>query len=177
MICRGPTIFSVSGLLLTLALWGASYLNIFYRSGWQDTFRLGRGSIIWLRSSPGQRQSWRGVKPIANVTNPSPRVDGFDGLKTNWRFSRTWHFGGVVRTVLPLWIPSSVFAVCSAGSLFFSHRRRRQRIKSVLCIRCGYNLHGLPEPRCPECGTPFEMTNKSEAVSSKAEASEQDATP
>ena len=24
-----------------------------------------------------------------------------------------------------------------------------------ICVRCGYNLRGLPEPRCPECGTPF----------------------
>jgi hypothetical protein len=23
------------------------------------------------------------------------------------------------------------------------------------CQRCGYSLHGLPEPRCPECGTAF----------------------
>jgi len=23
------------------------------------------------------------------------------------------------------------------------------------CVRCGYMLRGLPEPRCPECGTPF----------------------
>jgi hypothetical protein len=23
------------------------------------------------------------------------------------------------------------------------------------CVRCGYLLIGLPEPRCPECGTPF----------------------
>jgi len=23
------------------------------------------------------------------------------------------------------------------------------------CARCGYLLRGLPEPRCPECGTPF----------------------
>lgn len=25
-----------------------------------------------------------------------------------------------------------------------------------LCGRCGYPLHGLTEPRCPECGTPFD---------------------
>lgn len=24
-----------------------------------------------------------------------------------------------------------------------------------ICVRCGYDLRGLPEPRCPECGTPF----------------------
>jgi hypothetical protein len=25
-----------------------------------------------------------------------------------------------------------------------------------VCERCGYNLRGLPEPRCPECGQPFD---------------------
>ena len=24
------------------------------------------------------------------------------------------------------------------------------------CQKCGYNLRGLPEPRCPECSTPFD---------------------
>ena len=24
------------------------------------------------------------------------------------------------------------------------------------CRKCGYLLHGLSEPRCPECGLPFE---------------------
>ena len=23
------------------------------------------------------------------------------------------------------------------------------------CAHCGYDLRGLPEPRCPECGAPF----------------------
>jgi DNA-directed RNA polymerase subunit RPC12/RpoP len=23
------------------------------------------------------------------------------------------------------------------------------------CLNCGYDLRGLPEPRCPECGEPF----------------------
>lgn len=26
----------------------------------------------------------------------------------------------------------------------------------VHCPRCGYELRGLPHPRCPECGTPFD---------------------
>ncbi len=27
---------------------------------------------------------------------------------------------------------------------------------SLCCPRCGYDLRGLPEPRCPECGEPFD---------------------
>ncbi len=35
-------------------------------------------------------------------------------------------------------------------------RRWRQPDRSGLCETCGYNLRGLPQPRCPECGTGFE---------------------
>jgi len=31
--------------------------------------------------------------------------------------------------------------------------RRKDRSR---CRKCGYALRGLPEPRCPECGTPFD---------------------
>ena len=30
--------------------------------------------------------------------------------------------------------------------------------RSGRCVRCGYNLHGLIEPRCPECGNEFESS-------------------
>lgn len=32
-----------------------------------------------------------------------------------------------------------------------------------LCANCGYNLFGLPDPRCPECGQPFRRTKKAES--------------
>jgi hypothetical protein len=31
-----------------------------------------------------------------------------------------------------------------------------QRADPSHCGECGYDLHGLREPRCPECGTPFD---------------------
>lgn len=32
------------------------------------------------------------------------------------------------------------------------------------CAHCGYSLHGLPEPRCPECGTPFSWRGDHDAT-------------
>ena len=35
--------------------------------------------------------------------------------------------------------------------------RTRSRLSRGLCIDCGYNLTGVTEPRCPECGQPFNL--------------------
>ncbi len=53
--------------------------------------------------------------------------------------------------VLPLWIPALVIAV---PTVFFW--RRSRRLAAGYCRKCRYNLTGLPEPRCPECGTEFD---------------------
>lgn len=29
-------------------------------------------------------------------------------------------------------------------------------VKRTTCVHCGYSLHGLTVPRCPECGQPFD---------------------
>ena len=39
--------------------------------------------------------------------------------------------------------------------LQYKINRVRRRTPMGFCTECGYNLSGLPEPRCPECGTPF----------------------
>ena len=39
------------------------------------------------------------------------------------------------------------------GARFRSKRVRSYRV----CWKCGYNLTGLTEPRCPECGTAFNV--------------------
>lgn len=59
------------------------------------------------------------------------------------------------------------------AGMFFMHvlyiRPMRAQIRHVLnergipvCLRCGYSLADLPNPRCPECGQPFEAKGDAE---------------
>ena len=56
---------------------------------------------------------------------------------------------------VPLWIPFIFFAAYPILVLIKTIRRRLRR-KPGHCSNCGYDLTGLPEPKCPECGTEFE---------------------
>jgi hypothetical protein len=38
-----------------------------------------------------------------------------------------------------------------------TERLRQQGRGTVACVRCGYNMTGLREPRCPECGTTYTL--------------------
>lgn len=42
------------------------------------------------------------------------------------------------------------------SGVVFLRNRYRPVYPAGHCRKCGYNLHGLPDRRCPECGTPFE---------------------
>jgi len=55
--------------------------------------------------------------------------------------------------VLPLWMPFVLFAACPVIAFIRGPYRRATRRATGFCRRCGYNLTGLVEPRCPECGT------------------------
>ncbi len=66
--------------------------------------------------------------------------------------------GGAVRTdfhVGPVAL-AAVFVVVSGFELR-AYRREGRKLRRLQgrCEQCGYDLQGLPEPRCPECGTPF----------------------
>jgi len=63
---------------------------------------------------------------------------------------------GVVRLVrLPYWLVALVFLTPPAKHLVVIWRKR-SRIRHGLCTNCAYDLRGLPEPRCPECGQLFQ---------------------
>lgn len=54
-----------------------------------------------------------------------------------------------------------------AGAMAWFWRRRftrylRQQLVArgiPICLKCGYDLRGQTEPRCPECGTAFELSS------------------
>jgi hypothetical protein len=60
----------------------------------------------------------------------------------------------------PIWVWLLVLWAYPLGKLVLALRARLlvpwRRRRHGLCVRCGYSLRGLPEPRCPECGTPFD---------------------
>ena len=66
---------------------------------------------------------------------------------------------GVPSTVLtrvPFWVLRLLFLLF-ASTLIACAVGSRRRPKPGFCDQCGYNLKGLTEPRCPECGTTFDQ--------------------
>ena len=57
--------------------------------------------------------------------------------------------------MIPYWALLPLFATYPAVVFIRGPLRRWRRRRRGLCLNCGYNLRGLPEPRCPECGTEF----------------------
>lgn len=66
---------------------------------------------------------------------------------------------GGLRVEFPYWAPVALFAAYPTLALTRTWLRRRtlmRRRLRGLCVRCGYDIRKLPEPRCPECGTAIE---------------------
>ncbi len=63
--------------------------------------------------------------------------------------------------ILGLWIAIYLVfwlvMVFALSAVVFVRNRYRPVYPTGHCAKCGYDLQGLPEPRCPECGKPFEL--------------------
>ena len=64
----------------------------------------------------------------------------------------------VMVTIVVMMAAVGVLFVC--GCLVWMRAcLRRMRLMEGICARCGYNLTGLTEPRCPECGEAFDRSH------------------
>ncbi len=157
MLRKTLTILSFIGLVLSVGLWGVSYVGVTaYRT--ELPWQLG---VVALRGE----LSIINIKLSQDAISRMGISDGFG-----------WEYGAPVRATpsewnwwprfasnnpsfsymsIPLYLPVLLFGVWPLW-LLLPFRRRRKRRKLGLCMRCGYDLRGLTELRCPECNTPFD---------------------
>lgn len=68
----------------------------------------------------------------------------------------TAHWGLVINIWFTVFVGASLAALLlTAAAIAARHHRAQRKHRADLCSRCGYDLTGIPEPVCPECGTRF----------------------
>lgn len=70
--------------------------------------------------------------------------------RTNCYCEEGTFFGMTIGLTMAFW-------TFGPGVVLLFFRMKRQREETGICLKCGYDLRGLDQPRCPECGTPFRI--------------------
>jgi hypothetical protein len=95
-------------------------------------------------SRPGPSRAWLSFFRVDDPTSPLPPSP----FKWAARYEASnGHHGRRQKVVIPLWIPLLLTALPTA-LLFYKGRKP----KPGCCTKCRYNLAGLKDNRCPECG-------------------------
>lgn len=77
-----------------------------------------------------------------NVDAPIPASDTKPAIPVQINYVR-----------FPMWLPTTFFLGLPVLVVLTGPWRERRRQRRNQCQLCGYSLHGLQEPRCPECGS------------------------
>jgi hypothetical protein len=85
------------------------------------------------------------------------------GCGAMWAALRLGDWFGVTFLQLGLLIPALFVPLAFIADYYVKRNRIRRYVRRKLaeigvpvCRNCGYDLRGQVEPRCPECGTPFD---------------------
>ncbi len=102
--------------------------------------RRGRVRIGNRRSVPDFGGRWTWDPWVASNTSPPIQVNYFR---------------------LPVWVPVGLLLLSPIRGVVRGPWVQRRRQRRNQCTQCGYSLKGLPEPRCPECGSDIELLRAS----------------
>ena len=165
MIRKTLTILSLIGLLLSVGAWGVSYFRAFCippggtpfvaLRGGQIGLHFAKDGVPWERSE--DVETLHLIDDITSVVQytvkykPGVHFSGFMDWTTWWRPAMSQGSAFLGRGILvPLWIPTVLFAAMLGWSFLPLHRRRKRK-RLGLCVKCGYDLRASKD-RCPECG-------------------------
>lgn len=84
-------------------------------------------------------------------------------MRPGWRWE--WSYCGLspsadFKYAVPLW-PLILFSIAWGVYPFIPQYQRWRLYGQGRCSKCGYLLKGLRDPRCPECGQPFDQHDPS----------------
>ncbi len=140
---RKPMVIVASVISLFWIVSVVAYVRVPYTQG--KAWSIGGGNVMHeeitgvrrLTLVPTARLAWAGILAGGFGFSSGQWKDGGGSLTQYWA---VWPLA--VALVVP-----TMFCWWHGGSHMF---------QSSNCSRCGYSLHGLTAPRCPECGRPFE---------------------
>lgn len=114
------------------------------------TYTAGIGTLCW---------PLRAYRPVASIAAFAFLGMGAASLPGMVAFIRNTPFDPLFGLYFFLAPPSIGWLVpfLILSGVVFLRNRFRPVFPSGHCSKCGYDLQGLPEPRCPECGKPFEL--------------------
>ena len=178
-----------AGTGIALLLWIASYgvgWNVRFLLGSRTEIHLFRDRLLVSVASPNgdvaRVRLWRGDVHFA-FAKPPGNGRLIKSFCRDWRGYGCWCDTPVVTTTYrpedgswvtqtsaaytpfhlraPLCLPAAVLGVYPLWQLALWNRKIRRR-RGGLCVYCGYDLRGLVEPRCPECGMAFDRARLSQ---------------